>query len=366
MQGVRSALGSWDKGSSFVDNYMKGTQIRIAKEQEKRSKRKEQFSFWAGEQKEFQRQKNLYGNEQADAWASARRGSEEYEFHQIPDSIKLASTGSTITLTGEKAINAIMRINKLPDTDEGRKAAKANKDAFGYGDAMVFNISGSGDNGKINHEETRKIDTHRLKSATSKTDIMKKQTEIAGAGNTALKTLIDQETGEAVNVVIDKRSGEVVSKSPLTGLSKTKPSNGRSKKEEGFKGAIQALDELDALSSKLSDWGNQPLNMLAASISTAFGSEAYAQFETTATLASKQLATAFENGRLSDKDYEVYRKALPDNNDTINQRSAKSKILRRLIKKAVSSNDEKFNKINTNESNLQELSDEDLLRELNK
>tara|TARA_R110002012_G_scaffold67902_1_gene176622 strand:- start:1332 stop:2360 length:1029 start_codon:yes stop_codon:yes gene_type:complete len=187
MQGVQSALRSWDKGSSFVDNYMKGTKIRIAKEQEKRSKRKEQFSFWASEQKEFQRQKNVYGKEQADAWASARRGSEEYEFHQIPDNIKLASTGSTITLTGEKAINAIMRINKLPDTDEGRKAAKANKDAFGYGDAMVFNISGSGDNGKINHEETRKIDTHRLKSDTSKTDIMKKQTEIEGVGKADFK-----------------------------------------------------------------------------------------------------------------------------------------------------------------------------------
>jgi len=45
MQGVRSALGSWDKGSSFVDNYMKGTQIRIAKEQEERAKIKEALSY---------------------------------------------------------------------------------------------------------------------------------------------------------------------------------------------------------------------------------------------------------------------------------------------------------------------------------
>lgn len=45
MQGVQSALRSWDKGSSFVDNYMKGTQIRIAKEQEKRAKRKEALSY---------------------------------------------------------------------------------------------------------------------------------------------------------------------------------------------------------------------------------------------------------------------------------------------------------------------------------
>ncbi len=45
LQGVQSALRSWDKGSSFVDNYMKGTQIRIAKEQEERDKRKEALSY---------------------------------------------------------------------------------------------------------------------------------------------------------------------------------------------------------------------------------------------------------------------------------------------------------------------------------
>ena len=173
-------------GSSFVDNYMKGTKIRMAQDQKKRNKRREQFSFWDSEQKEYQRQINLYGKEQAEAWASARRGSEEYTFHQIPENIKLAPTGSTITLTGEKAINAIMNINKLPNTNEGRKAAKANIDAFGYGDSVVFNVFGSNNIGKINHEETRKIDTYKLKSDISKTDIMKKQAEIIKSQNDIL------------------------------------------------------------------------------------------------------------------------------------------------------------------------------------
>ena len=114
-------------------------------------------------------------------------------------------------------------------------------------------------------------------------------------------------------------------------LNKAKEKN---KKQSGFQGTIDALDALEELSPELTDTGFTIANTAINSLRGKLGDEAISAFETAAILGAKQLATAFENGRLSDKDQEVYRSAIPDLGDTVQQRISKTKIIKDLLIKA--------------------------------
>ena len=129
--------------------------------------------------------------------------------------------------------------------------------------------------------------------------------------------------------------GDSLPEGSLPKLSSKPPSETKGKMATGLQNAIDALDELDSLAPKLTDVGNQPMNEIINQGKKILGDVNVSRFETAAILASKQLATAFEGGRLSDKDYEIYRRALPDINDTLEQRIEKSKQLRILANKAI-------------------------------
>jgi hypothetical protein len=113
---------------------------------------------------------------------------------------------------------------------------------------------------------------------------------------------------------------------------------------EALKLADKMLDQLSDYGKKIAGGGPQFLNVATNKASLYTGGVDVAGFETIAILVSKQLATAFENGRLSDKDYKVYRKALPDLQDTHKQRSKKIEMLRDLIKSAGINNDDTYSR----------------------
>lgn len=114
-------------------------------------------------------------------------------------------------------------------------------------------------------------------------------------------------------------------------LNKAKEKN---KKQSGFQGTIDALDALEELSPQLTDTGLTIANTAINSLRGKLGDDAISAFETASILGAKQLATAFENGRLSDKDQEVYRSAIPDLGDTVQQRMSKTKMIKDLLIKA--------------------------------
>jgi len=102
-----------------------------------------------------------------------------------------------------------------------------------------------------------------------------------------------------------------------------------------FNMALNSLDNIDSYSKKIFDSGFRPINKIVNVVQEAVGNTDVANFEQAATLASKAIANAFEGGRLSDTDFIIYTKALPSAQDTLEQRLAKSKQMRKLLDTAI-------------------------------
>jgi len=106
-----------------------------------------------------------------------------------------------------------------------------------------------------------------------------------------------------------------------------------------FNMALNSLDNIDSYSKKIFDSGFRPINKIVNVVQEAVGNTDVANFEQAATLASKAIANAFEGGRLSDTDFIIYTKALPSAQDTLEQRLAKSKQMRKLLDTAINTSE---------------------------
>ena len=290
-------------GESFADSYFKGKKMKLLEEQRARKNRQEAYEFVGNERKEYQRLYAGYGKETEDKWLESRRKSDEYEFYEVPENFKFTPGGSTITLTGEAARERLRRVQGFPDNEEGRQLAIDLINANGWGDAIVFNVFGD-DAGKLNQEETAALTESALGFRKDRADIDKKDAE------TKYKQKQTQNIGKS--------------------------------KDKMVKNLLQTSESLESLmkiAKGLPDFKVQALNKFSSFIAEQFGHEGYAQFKTISTIAAKQLATAFENGRLSDFDHTTYLQALPSAEDTVQQRLKKAKTLQELIDKVLKTSD---------------------------
>lgn len=284
-------------GNTFINSFSAGMQISQSLEKNKREKRQAGLNLLKKTQTALN---DIFTTQGADA-ANQYMQTEAYQ--EAVQQLKNVGFDAELTPGGSflkqvdynTGLEIYMQEENLADSEDNREEVKTlfRNAGIKEGDNFIINLNYNG-TGTVNLDETQSLQKTKL-------DITQKRLN-------AIKTEVD------------------------TFLKQTKTK--KDKQLSGFAGTINALDELDELSKKIPDLGVKPLNALVGILGEKFGSELLARFDTIATIAGKQLATAFENGKISDKDYEVYKNALPSVSDTLGQRIARSKEIRNLLNKA--------------------------------
>lgn len=116
---------------------------------------------------------------------------------------------------------------------------------------------------------------------------------------------------------------------------KVKTSAKNDKNAYSFGTAKLALDNLEKLAPKISSTGFKPLNYVSNKIAEVSGGTAIDEYEQNNSILAKMMASAIENGRISDQDYKIYKDNIGISSDlTYKQKMNRIKNLRAVLTNA--------------------------------